>query len=177
MVLPWRGVRLTGEGPEIQTSLTAKEVAELRKLAMGRVVLEIGSAYGYSAIAMALAGASHVFAIDPHTGHDSLAEMRANLVRYGCEDKVTILAARSQPVLPDLRRTGAKFGLVFIDGDHSEEAVRHDIFWARKLLPPSGWLALHDFGEESCAGVTGALHDLGRIDHRVVDTLWIERAR
>src|SRR5581483_5767799 len=171
MMLPWRPVGIDG-GPEIGTSLTDAEAAKLRELTTGKRVLEIGSAYGFSAVTMALT-AEHVTAVDPHcnllpevfpnqdrgphAGRDSLAEMQANLKAYGVEDRVTIVQARSEDVLPWLREDEARFGLIFIDGDHSEAAVLHDARNALFLLEADGVLACHDYGEDSCPGVQAAL--------------------
>src|SRR5260221_3215580 len=55
MHMRWRDVSL-GEGPFISTSVTVREAAELAGFADGQAVLEIGSAFGYSAVVMALAG-------------------------------------------------------------------------------------------------------------------------
>jgi len=127
--LPWRDVA-PGDGPAISTSVTAAEAAELARLAEGRTVLEVGSAYGYSAVVMALTGAQ-VTAVDPHGGPGSCAgsyeAMVANLAAYGVADQVEVIREQSQQALPWLAREGLAFGLVFIDGDHSAQAARHDI--------------------------------------------------
>jgi hypothetical protein len=52
------------------------------------------------------------------------------------------------------------FDFVFIDADHSYEAVRDDIAaWAPKVKP-GGWLCGHDHGKGvvSCLGVDKAVH-------------------
>src|SRR5689334_294406 len=66
--LEWRDV---APGPAISTSLTAAETAELRRLGRNADVLEIGSAYGYSTVTLALV-AKWVVAVDPHAAHGSL---------------------------------------------------------------------------------------------------------
>lgn len=170
MILPWRDVPL-GDGT-ISTSITPAEAQTLHDLAQGRTVLEIGSAYGYSAIRMAQMAYS-VLAVDPHTGHDSLDAMRANLARFDPRGRVSVWQETSQRALPILRAAGATFGLVFIDGDHSREAVEHDVARALELLAPNGVLCCHDYGEDSCPGVAEALDGLGLVPTKVVDTLWI----
>jgi len=165
MHLPWRDVA-PGDGPAISTSVQPEEAAALAQLASGAgEVLEIGSAFGYSAIVMALAGA-HVTAVDPHTWvPDSLAGMERNLVAYGVTDRVAILAESSAPVLATFALAIAHvpltpFGLVFIDGDHSAPAVRADVDAALKVLRPGGVLACHDYGEDCCCpGVRQALDE------------------
>lgn len=166
MKLEWRDV---APGPAISTSLTAAETAELRRLARGADVLEIGSAYGYSTVVLALA-ARRVVAVDPHTAHGSLSVLRANLDEYRASDRVEIRAGRSQDVLPDL--LPGQFDLVWIDGDHTAETVRHDVEWARVLLREGGTLACHDYDEDTCPGVRQAL-DAWRRPPKVVDTLAI----
>ena len=149
MHLPWCDVA-PGDGPAISTSVTAVEAAELARLAEGRAVLEVGSAFGYSSVVMALTGA-RVTAVDPHTWLPASHEvMTANLEAYGVADRVEIFRAVSQFVLPRLADEGARFGLVFIDGDHSAQAARHDIQWALQLLNPGGTLAVHDYLEDCC---------------------------
>jgi hypothetical protein len=37
-----------------------------------------------------------------------------------------------------------KVDFAFVDGDHSYAGLRKDIFLARELLRPGGWMALHD---------------------------------
>lgn len=149
MHLPWRDVA-PGDGPAISTSVTDAEVAELARLAEGRTVLEVGSAFGYSAVVMALAGAK-VTAVDPHTWLPASHEvMTGNLAAYNVAGRVQVVREASQVALPRLAEEGARFGLVFVDGDHSTEAARHDIRWALQLLDPGGTLAVHDYLEDCC---------------------------
>ena len=175
MHLPWRDVA-PGAGPAISTSVTDAEAAMLGRLAAGAQVLEVGSAFGYSAITMALAGADHITAVDPHTWLPaSLDVMLENLAAYGVTDRVEVMAGHSFTALPVLAGEGLEFGLVFVDGDHSYEAARHDIEWARKLLGPGGVLAVHDVGETCCcAGVAEAVKSLG-LTGEMTDTMLVVR--
>jgi predicted O-methyltransferase YrrM len=157
--LEWRDVPAGPGGPLIATSVQPDEAAELARLAAGRRVLEVGSAYGYSACVMALAGAKHITAVDPHTWIPGSFEMMLrNLEACGADGQVVVVRLPSQIVMPDLADKGTRFGLIFIDGDHSEAAVRHDVEWAQKLLEPGGVIACHDLGEDCCCpGVRTAL--------------------
>lgn len=166
MKLDWRPVA-PGDGLVISTSLTAAETDELRRLAKDADVLEVGSAYGYSAIVMALAGARSVIAVDPHVWLDSWPAMVANVEAYGVVDQVTIMRGGSRDVLPTF---GQAFDLVWIDGDHEQAAVEFDVAWGLRLLRPAGTLACHDYGEDTCPGVRAAL-DRWKVPPRVVDTL------
>lgn len=170
MKLDWRPIVLGDDaGPPISTSLTAAETAELQRLAKHADVLEIGSAFGYSAVAMALMGA-RVVAVDPHTWLGSYETMVANLEDYGVRASVHIIPDLSFSVLPGLADAGEQFDLVWVDGDHEAPSVTHDVEWARKLLRPGGTLACHDYGEDTCPGVRQAL-DAWRPPAKLVDTL------
>jgi predicted O-methyltransferase YrrM len=173
MHLPWRGMPVGGDGPLISTSLTVNEAAALAELATGRDVLEVGSAFGFSACVMALAGARHVTAVDPHTWLNSHDAMTANLAACGVTGQVTIVRGTSPAALDGL----GPFGLVFIDGDHDASAVHADVEAARKVLGSGGVLACHDLGEDCCCpGVRYALDALFPAGpSEQVDTLAIYR--
>ena len=172
MHLPWRD-RAPVEGePLISTSLTEAETAELSRLAAGKRVLEVGSAYGYSTVVMALV-AEHVTAVDPHQWLASQSVYAGNLRAYGVQNVESWLDW-SMSALPALTQRGDTFDLVFIDGDHSEPGVAHDVSAAVKLLAPGGLIACHDYGEDSCPGVKAFL-DRAFPDgpERLVDTLFV----
>jgi predicted O-methyltransferase YrrM len=175
MLLPWRDVPVGATS--ISTSLTDAEADALYGLATAARVLEVGSAYGYSAVRMA-ASAWRVLAVDPHLELDSLQSMRANLVRYDRRRVVSILLAGSERALPMLAGVGARFDLVFIDGEHSEQAVCHDLTWAAKLLAPDGVVACHDYGEDTCPAVCRVLdREYPQGPDFLIDTLWVRRGR
>lgn len=167
--LVWRPVAPSSDGPAIDTSLTLAETDELRRLAKDSDVLEIGSAYGYSAVAMALAG-GRVDAVDPHAWLGSFDAMVANLAAYQVSGQVEIHRSDSWTVLPRLASEGRQFDLVWIDGDHEAPTVAHDVQWARKLLRPGGTLACHDYDEATCPGVRQAL-DAWKVPSKLVDTM------
>jgi len=175
MHMPWRDVSL-GEGPFISTSVTVREAAELAGFADGQAVLEIGSAFGYSAVMMALAG-GQVTAIDAHSWiPGSLETMTANMAAYGVADRVAILCETSCSAMPRLAAGEASFGLIFVDGDHQAEPVRHDVGWALRLLAPGGVLACHDCSEDCCCpGVRQALDELFPEGGELTDSLFVVR--
>jgi predicted O-methyltransferase YrrM len=157
MHLPWRGMPPAEGAQPISTSLTGNEAQALASLATGRDVLEVGSAFGFSACVMALAGARHVTAVDPHTWLNSHEAMAANLTACGVTGQVTVIRGTSPDALDGL----GPFGLVFIDGDHGTAAVHADVEAALKVLGSGGVLACHDLGEDCCCpGVRAALETL-----------------
>jgi predicted O-methyltransferase YrrM len=170
MKLEWRDVSI-GDGPAISTSLTLNETAELQRLAKGAEVLEIGSAFGYSTVVLASV-ADLVVAVDPHQALRSLEALRANLGLYGVRQRVDIRVGRSQDFLPGMVKGGRRFDLVWIDGDHEAIGVAYDLTWSLQLLRPTGTLAVHDYGEDTCPDVRLAL-DAWKVPPRLVDTLAI----
>ena len=176
MLLPWRDLA-PGNGPVINTSLTVRETKELQRIvqsfeyhpASAPEVLEVGSAFGYSTVALALAGA-RVTAVDPHMQLASYEQMLANLGAYGVAHLVDIRRGDSRQILPALLEEGRSFDLVWIDGDHAADMVTHDVGWAVKLLKDTGTLACHDYHEDTCPGVAQAL-DAWKPPPKVVDTL------
>jgi predicted O-methyltransferase YrrM len=161
--------------PAIPTAVTREEVEALGGFAKDRDCLEIGSAYGFSAIMMILLGAKSVTAIDFHQPCDSNEQakasheaMRKNLKWFKVDHAVTIIRQSSQEALPDLAAQGKQYGLAFIDGDHSYESVRHDVSKAMQLVP-DGFIACHDYGEDGIEDVTRAVDEIfpGGPDYRI----------
>lgn len=188
MHLPWRDMLPPGAKPgqpAISTSLTENEALELARLATGKIVLEIGSAYGFSAVTMSLGGARSVTAVDPHDWcvPPTLSKMKENLAAYGIPEftfgvpqaagVVAILERTFFDVAAEIPESGI-VNFVFIDGDHSFATVHHDFRSALRLLAPGGVIACHDYLEDSCPGVRQALDELiPEGPSRIVDTLAI----
>jgi predicted O-methyltransferase YrrM len=172
MQLVWRDMPIGKT--TINTSLTAAETAELQTLAVDGDVLEVGSAYGFSTVALALVARS-VVAVDPHQTHGSYGELVHNLTANGLRDKVDIRVNTSQQTLPALADDDRRFDLIWIDGDHSPEGVEHDVTWALKLLKSGGVIACHDYDEVTCPGVRQALDKLFGGPGDLTDTLAVYR--
>lgn len=125
---------------------SAAEIRALAQLAAGRLVLEVGTFRGFSAVLMARAGALRVHSVDWHMGgaelgyQDTLAECWANLERFGVRDRVVLHVGRSEVVLPLLQR--CSFDLAFIDGGH--DRAPDDTALVLPLVRPGGLIAWHD---------------------------------
>jgi predicted O-methyltransferase YrrM len=122
------------------------------------LIVEIGSWKGRSTAWLASgarqAGA-RVYAIDPHTGSREDPEaatfeaFRANLAQAGLADVVEPLVTTS---VEAARRLQGPIELLFIDGDHSYDAVRLDAeLWLPKLVD-GGIVMFHDVGTAGYAG-------------------------
>jgi predicted O-methyltransferase YrrM len=118
-------------------------------------IVEIGSFKGRSTICLAkgsLAGSrARVVAIDPHHGNpehqrqfgriDTFDDFRRNLLSAGVTHAVTALKDTSLRVAARFDR---RVSLLFIDGDHSFEAVRQDLRSWLPLVETGGVVAVHD---------------------------------
>jgi predicted O-methyltransferase YrrM len=158
-VAPGRNVfRLIGRGDapgatprRISTALTVAELDRLSNLATDRVVVEVGSRFGASTVALA-STAAHVHAIDPHWPEQrpdgktktSIAKLMLNLHERGLLGKVTIHVGLSQDVLPLFQED--VFDLAFIDALHDRESVARDLALVLRVLRLGGVVAFHDYG-------------------------------
>jgi predicted O-methyltransferase YrrM len=113
-------------------------------------IVEIGSWKGRSTTWLAsgarLAG-RRVYAIDPHHRSreypdvETLEEFRGNLARNGLADLVDVLVMTSEEAVAHIV---GPVELLFIDGDHSYEAVRRDAeLWLPRLVE-GGTVMFHD---------------------------------
>ena len=123
--------------------LHAEEGRALAKLSDGKRVLEIGSYCGLSTICIGRTAKS-VTAVDYFDGRatpvpdGTFPEFMSNCQRYGIDSKITI-------VHPEAAIPGPEYEFIFIDGDHSYEAVQADIEKALPMLATGGLIAFHDY--------------------------------
>jgi predicted O-methyltransferase YrrM len=100
-------------------------------------ILEIGTAYGFSAAVLALATPqAHIVTLNPQE-HEVKAA-RTSLVRLQLRN-VTVLPSRSWERLP---WNGGELSMVFVDGDHVR--VRNDYAWW-EYLRDGGLMFFHDY--------------------------------
>jgi hypothetical protein len=106
-------------------------------------VIEIGLAYGSSALAIAEAlvsegteGAVHIV-IDAHQDEFHDAGWNA-LVAAGLTGVCSLLRERSQLALPRLVADGVVVDAAFVDGSHIFHNVFVDLFFLRDLVRPPG---------------------------------------
>ena len=133
-------------------SLPERDGDELRDLLVAekaRCVIEIGLAYGSSALAVAEAlvslgtdDAVHVI-IDPFQDHFNDTGWRA-IVDAGLCDICSLERDRSQLVLPRLAAEGMVADATFVDGNHIFHNVFVDLYFLRELVRPGGVIVLDD---------------------------------
>jgi predicted O-methyltransferase YrrM len=149
--------------------LAADEAHELQRLTKGKTVLELGAWKGRSTVTIARV-AKYVVSVDRHQGieeeggSDSLPDY-LDAVRPLANVAIVVADfSRFCPLLCDY------FDVVFIDGDHDEEAVARDTQTALEHVTSAGMLAFHDWDFDAVRdGVTSILGL--RSPHRVVGSV------
>lgn len=140
------------DGDFERVSLPNSDCDALRDLFIAeqaRVVIEIGLAYGSSALAIGEAllsqggqDAQHVI-IDAYQHHFRNAG-RETLTAAGLTDLSTLLTNRSQLALPHLLTEDFIADAAFVDGSHIFHNVFVDLYFLRELVRPGGLIVLDD---------------------------------
>ncbi len=114
-----------------------------------KVVIEIGLAYGSSALAIAEAlvqqnqpAAKHII-IDAYQDQFDKVGWEA-IVSAGLGDLCALVAERSQLALPRLLTDGIVADAAFVDGSHIFHNVFVDLCFLRELVRPGGLVVLDD---------------------------------
>jgi hypothetical protein len=119
-----------------------------------RVVIEIGLAYGSSALAIGEALASQHDAkhlvIDAYQDRFKNAGWDA-ITEAGLDRICTLLAERSQLALPRLAAEGFVADAGFVDGSHIFHNVCVDLYYLRDVVRPGGVIVLDDCDSPSVA--------------------------
>jgi predicted O-methyltransferase YrrM len=173
----------------IPTYTTRQELDALYRLAhglpAGARVLEIGSYLGASTYALAAGLAARggtIWCVDtwenqtmPEGPRDTLPGFLENTARFRA--MIRPVRKRSDELQAEDAQT--PLDLIFIDGDHSYEAVRRDIERVQAWVAPEGVIAFHD--ATSFPGVGRAVGELlatteWAIAGQVESLVWICRA-
>ena len=175
------------EEPKVR--INDKETSILQKLASNvgdnGLIVEIGSAWGWSCTKMAQASNDTVtiITIDPWSLIDKDEWVKRekrflrNIKPFG--KRIEVVKAFSQDVDVAKLLSGRKIDLLFIDGDHHLNAVRDDYLNYYKYIKKDGVLVFHDYG--LLAGVIKAVDRYvipsGIWDYHVEERLWIGRLK
>jgi SAM-dependent methyltransferase len=174
---------------DVLSAVTYAECERLAELARGALVLELGSYYGRSTVALA-STARRVHSVDPHQGGpdespNTLPEFLANLERYGVRDNVVVHVGTSTQIAPLLQDA---FDLIFVDAMHQRPQVDVDLGLSARCVRPGGCIALHDYGVAGVSvgttwhpfGVTEAVDEFvalaGLAPPEVIETLAVVRS-
>jgi predicted O-methyltransferase YrrM len=123
-------------------------VRDLLVAERARTVVEIGLAYGSSALAIgealaATRGARHVV-IDPFQESAFSGVGWDLLCSAGLDAVAELVEAPSSAVLPRLLNEGFVADAAFVDGSHRYHEVFVDLYFLRKLVRPGGLIILDD---------------------------------
>ena len=119
---------------------------------------------------------SRLYCIDPYYGeHSEIARARRlfDIKRERFGSKITHIPEPS-PGAASYFSDGS-LDVVYIDGNHSYEAVKADIrAWLPKLSKPTGYIAGHDYNNPMTPGVRKAVDEqLGTPDKICIDWSWL----
>ncbi len=116
-----------------------------RHYAADRPIVEIGSAFGGSALLMAAATDRHrptLWSVDPDAPTRDI--MRFAFAREGQADRLRQIVATSDIAITELADLRGTCGLVMIDGLHTLDGVAADAGLYAPLVAPGGALVFHD---------------------------------
>lgn len=140
--------------------------AAVERAAPGSVLVEVGVAHGRSLAylvgkAMAAEKGLRVFGVDQWVGAEDyvrfLSGMRDHAPRELEWGGLKLLRAKSLDAVDNF--DDASIAFVFIDADHSYEAVKADIEAWKPKVRPGGMLAGHDFSVNDWPGVVRAVEE------------------
>ncbi len=168
--------RLAGSTPNICGKLAAVPLLS----PPNGSILEIGTLYGL--FASALVRMVHRAGIEPDlTIVDPLAGsqlqpgtsqpadptgtpvredvLRANLALAGGRSALDARIRQGFSGDPQIRAevSDRAYGVIVVDGDHSEEGVAADLAWVERIAAPGGIVVLDDYGDPAWPGVRAAL--------------------
>jgi predicted O-methyltransferase YrrM len=136
-------------------------------------ILEIGSAWGRSAILLGYASSKKIWSIDPHTGgrayiergeaQNSFETFKINVAKNRFEERIIVCKQTTENVvkkklLPDSLR----FSMIFIDGLHTAGGVEIDFEMAFERMVPGGIMVFDDYFETSIPDYTEMIDALMR---------------
>lgn len=139
----------------VKSSMFEHDLRTLAKLAQGsQRIIELGSYHGRSTRALLDSTDAHIWVVDSwnlppvkpggrFVGDKDVAIFLANIADV--RSRVTILRMLTSDAVGLLPTE--TFDLVFIDANHSYDAVRFDILHYAPLLKPGGILCGHDYGK------------------------------
>lgn len=144
----------------LSTRANLKTIEHLMKLSAAKYTLEVGLAFGASAVVFAAMhreqdpDGRHVhIAIDPYqsTVWDGAGTLKLEEARLA--ETVQVFEEMSSVVLPRLMAEGRRFGMIYVDGSHLFEDVFIDAYYSARLLESGGYLLFDDCADRHVAKV------------------------
>ena len=145
-------VRSFADSPSIKRALVSPDsqalLYRLIRMLRPRLAIEIGAYLASTTEAMARAiadnGEGELHTVDPFA-----LQARLNIARWPAElRKVTQFhLSDSMAYFAELRRRGARAGLVFVDGNHDYEFALFDIQCAARMMNPDGFIVIDNIAQ------------------------------
>ena len=173
----------------VKSHLTIIEQIMLYELSKNMpVIAEIGSYVGASACCFGAASKEikekQIICIDtwnndamPEGNRDTWLEFNRNISSFA--DFIIPVRGFSTDVVDEVRKISLNFNLLFIDGDHSYEAVKTDWESYKGFLRPGSVIVFHDYGWAE--GVKRVVHDdvmpLAEIHDQLPNMWWCTLAK
>lgn len=132
-----------------------------------RRVLEVGLAYGISALAILTAlkelnQGGTLISIDPYQAQSWDDIGLLNIQRAGLADNHEFIRELDYIALPDLLVQGKRFDFVYLDGWHIFDYVMLDFFYVDKMLDVQGVVGFNDTAQTGIKQTINFLHQYRR---------------
>lgn len=135
------------------------------KAIQAKVIIEVGCYHGRSTRALGDNTNGIVYAVDPwekfypdNNGNKHCIEPDVYPQFYE-NMKDLILLGKVKPVKEYFTYFGQRADMIFLDGDHRADTLRHDIECAEKMINPGGIICGHDYTHEHWPGVKQAVDE------------------
>jgi predicted O-methyltransferase YrrM len=153
----WRRALRDDDRFSVASAARPAELRQLLGLARGRrVVVELGTGTGWSAIALALDDrARRIVSYDPSVR----AERDAYLALAGADARARV-ELRAEPDSAGAHAGDAPVELLFVDSEHEREPVLAAFAAWRDALAPHAVVVFHDYGHPQYPGVREAVGEL-----------------
>lgn len=123
-----------------------QEIHEIAQQRPHKDMLEIGSAWGVSALALLSASDGHLTAVDPDETNHAVIEIPTN----NLSDRFTFHLQRSAQFWAENTK---KYDLIFLDGSHLYDDFKNDIYEAWQVLTDNAVLICDDITHKANRGV------------------------
>ncbi len=171
-------LKIDGWMTEIELNWIAKFAKPCKK------IIEVGSHKGRSTTAFLENSDAIVYAIDPWKGPyfqdngnvDTYVDMNAwdefcfNMNHFMIEGRLIPVIEKFNNV--SFGRLPTDIDLIFLDGDHRYEFVKHDIIKSLTLVKKGGIISGHDFGENHWPSVKRVVEEVFPNNFQVEDHIW-----
>jgi predicted O-methyltransferase YrrM len=162
-----RRARELGDEFALESSTRPADLARLLKIAAGRDrVVELGTANGWTAIALALgAPGRHVLTLDPFDRPERAAYLE--LVPARVRGRIRFIAEPgcAGPGVDPAGDFTNGIELLYIDSSHERVETVAEVRAWEQALAPGALIVFDDYGHPSYPGVRAAVQELGLVGH------------